>query len=293
MNINTLIKNEKKPFDKFYNTFLKSTLSRSKLSKAMLYGSINGGKRIRPFIINNFSKIAKIKKNKYYLLSSAVECIHSYSLIHDDLPSMDNDDFRRGKLSTHKKFDEATAILAGDALHDLAFEILSNKKLHVKPEVRILLIKNLSIALGFKGLAGGQSSDLLFENNIIRKKDILNMYHLKTSKLFGFCASSPFILAEKKQNEIKFAEEYGILFGLIFQIVDDILDETKDFKSIGKTPGKDIKQGKSTIISLIGKKNSIKLCLELIEGFNLKYKFFLNKYKILNEILLYNINRIN
>ena len=139
---------EKKAFDKFLKKLLNKNLSKNHLDKVMKYSALNGGKRIRPFIVSIFAKIAKINKNSYLRLSSAIESIHSYSLIHDDLPSMDNDDYRRGKLSVHKKFDEAKAILAGDALHDLAFEILSNKKTHNKSNIRIILVEKLSKVLG-------------------------------------------------------------------------------------------------------------------------------------------------
>ena len=125
IDINTLVNQEKRDFNAYYKKLLKLYLLNDELSKVMIYGSMNGGKRIRPFIVSVFAKIAQIKKDNYLRLSAAIESIHSYSLIHDDLPSMDNDDYRRGKLSVHKKFDEAKAILAGDALHDLAFEILS------------------------------------------------------------------------------------------------------------------------------------------------------------------------
>ncbi len=173
VNINTLVNQEKRDFNVYYRKLLKSNLINDELSKAMIYGSMNGGKRIRPFIISVFAKIAKIKKNNYLRLSAAVESIHSYSLIHDDLPSMDDDDYRRGKLSVHKKFNEAKAILAGDALHDLAFEILSDKKTHKKSNVRINLVEKLSKVLGSKGLAGGQSLDLLFENMNVTVNQIL------------------------------------------------------------------------------------------------------------------------
>ena len=153
MKLNKLINNEKNEFDRAYIKFLQSHLSKEVLAKAMIYGSINGGKRIRPFLVSTFSKISKIKKNNYMRISFAIESIHSYSLIHDDLPSMDNDDYRRGKLSTHKKFNEAVAILAGDALHDLAFEILSDIKTHPSSKRRILIINELAKTLGSKGLA--------------------------------------------------------------------------------------------------------------------------------------------
>ena len=291
ININTLVNQEKKEFEIFYKKLLRSVLDKDELSKAMIYGSINGGKRIRPFIVNIFATIAKVKKANYMRLSAVIESIHSYSLIHDDLPSMDNDDFRRGKPSVHKKFNDATAILAGDALHDLAFEILSNKKTHKNSKIRVNLIEKLSIALGSKGLAGGQSLDLLYENKNIKKNQILQMYSMKTSALFSFCCSSPFILAKKNYKDIKFAEKFGDLYGLIFQIVDDIIDETESFKILGKTPGKDKKQGKSTFISYINKDKAILFCHNKIVEFINNNKSYFKKWRILEEILFQNINK--
>lgn len=292
MQINTLINQEKKQFNQFFKKFLESSLSKEKLSKAMIYGSMNGGKRIRPFMVSIFSKIAGVKRQNYYRLSAAIECIHSYSLIHDDLPSMDNDDYRRGKLSVHKKFNEAIAILAGDSLHDLAFEIISNKKTHKNAKIRIKIIEKLSIALGYKGLAGGQSFDLLFENKKIRIDKILSMYLMKTSALFSFSCSSPLLLKNKSSHEVKFAEEFGSLFGLIFQIIDDIIDETENFKTLGKTPGKDKIQGKSTLMSILGKKNTIQFCKNEISKFKDRNKRYFKKYANLEEILLFNFRRL-
>ena len=259
----------------------------------MIYGSMNGGKRIRPFLVDIFSSLVKLPKVYSLRLSSAIESIHSYSLIHDDLPSMDNDDFRRGKPSTHKKFNESTAILAGDALHDLAFEILSDKKTHPDANARILLISKLSKALGFKGLAGGQSLDLLFENKKINTLSILKMYEMKTASLFSFSCVAPYILTKKNINEIKFAEEFGKLFGLLFQITDDILDGEKDFKSLGKTPGKDKKQGKSTLISIVNKKKLKIYCIEEVNKFIKKNNKFFKKHRILEKLIYYNIERLN
>jgi len=289
VNINTLVNQEKKEFNAYYKKLLKSNLLNDELSKAMIYGSMNGGKRIRPFIVSIFAKIAKINKNSYLRLSSAIESIHSYSLIHDDLPSMDNDDYRRGKLSVHKKFDEAKAILAGDALHDLAFEILSNKKTHKESSIRIILIEKLSKVLGSKGLAGGQSLDLLFENKKVNVNKILKMYSMKTAALFSYCCIAPFILGKKNNKDIKFAEEYGNLFGLTFQILDDINDETKNFMFLGKTPGKDKKQGKSTFVSNLGKEKAIDFCYKEINIFIKKNEPYFKKWKILNKMLFYNL----
>tara|TARA_Y100000590_G_C15579606_1_gene961788 strand:+ start:212 stop:1039 length:828 start_codon:yes stop_codon:yes gene_type:complete len=261
------------------------------LSKAMIYGSMNGGKRIRPFLVSVFSNIAKIKQSNYLRIAAAVESIHSYSLIHDDLPSMDNDDYRRGKLSVHKKFDEATAILTGDALHDIAFEILSSKETHIDQNVRLQLINKLSKILGSYGLAGGQSLDLLFENKNVKKNEILKMYTMKTSALFSFSSSAPFILAKKNKKLIKFAEEFGNLYGLVFQIADDIIDQTDSFKKLGKTPGKDKKQGKSTLISVIGKEKALSYCNYKINKFLKINRIYFNKWKILEHILLQNVSK--
>ena len=292
MGINTLINNHKTQFDKFFFDLLKANLNSSILSKAMIYGSMNGGKRIRPFLVSQAAKIAKAKKSQYLRVASAIEIIHSYSLIHDDLPSMDNDDFRRGKLSTHKKFDEATAILAGDALHDFAFQILSSRLTHNNSERRIELINYLAKSLGHQGLVAGQSLDLLYENKRNNLKKIIKMYKLKTGSLFEFSFSSPFILTNHPKEIIKFYQRYGLLFGLIFQIIDDLIDETKSFKLIGKTPGKDKKQGKSTLLDLMGKKNVISFCHDEINKFIKKNNNYFKKNLILKELLKFNLTRI-
>ena len=292
ININTLVIQEKKEFDAYYKKLLKSILSNDELSKAMMYSAMNGGKRIRPFIVSIFAKIAKVSKPNYLRLSAAIESIHSYSLIHDDLPSMDNDDYRRGKPSLHKKFNEATAILAGDALHDLAFEILSNIKTHKDSRIRINLIEKLSAILGSKGLAGGQSLDLLFENKNTKINQILKMYSMKTSALFSFCCTSSFILAKKNYKDMKFAKEFGNLYGLIFQIIDDIIDETASFKILGKTPGKDKIQGKSTFVSTTNKQKATSFCYKKTNEFIESNQSYFNKWSILKDVLLSNIKRL-
>ena len=289
IDINTLVNQEKRDFNVYYRKLLKSNLLNDELSKAIIYGSMNGGKRIRPFILSIFANIAKIKKNNYLRISAAIESIHSYSLIHDDLPSMDNDDYRRGKLSVHKKFNEAKAILAGDALHDLAFEILSDKKTHKKSNIRINLVEKLTKVLGSKGLAGGQALDLLFENMNVTVNQILKMYLMKTSALFSYCCVAPFVFAEKKKD-IKFAEKFGNLYGLIFQILDDINDETENFLFLGKTPGKDRQQGKSTLVSNVDKEKAIIFCNKKINKFIKSNKRYFSKWKILEKILFNDLN---
>ena len=292
MEINTLINHNKFIFNKYYNDLLKKNLDGSYLAKAMKYGLMNGGKRIRPFLVSQSSKLTKTSFNNCMVISSTIESIHAYSLIHDDLPSMDNDDFRRGKPSTHKKFDEATAILAGDALHDFAFELLSSKLKKIKPETNIKLLNYLTKCTGYEGLAGGQSLDLLFENKKLNKNKIMKMYHMKTGKLFEFSFASTFILAEEPYKKIKFSKEYGSLFGIIFQIIDDLLDETNNINILGKTPGKDYKQGKSTIQNLIGKSEVINYCKKIVDEFIKRYENEFVKTPILEKLLKYNLYRL-
>ena len=251
----------------------------------MLYGAFNGGKRLRPFLVEIFAKFANIPKKNYFRVSAAIECIHAYSLIHDDLPSMDNDDFRRGKPSVHKAFNEAQAILAGDSLHDISFELLSDKKTFYDSKVRINLIQYLSIILGLKGLAGGQSLDMIFENKKTKKNKIIEMYKMKTSSLFSFSCAAPFIMRKKNTKDIKFAKQYGNIFGLIFQIIDDFLDEFSNFDKIGKTPGKDKKQGKNTLIKYMDKKEVIPFCEKKAFLFIKNNKEYFYRWNILEDIL--------
>ena len=285
-NIRQSIENHKILFDKNFKKLLKSILSRNLLSKAMIYGALNGGKRIRPFLISAFSEIAGLPRKKYFRLSAVAECIHTYSLIHDDLPSMDNDDFRRGKPSVHRQFDEGQAILAGDCLHDIAFELLSEKKTHNDAEIRIKLVHLLSSVIGLNGLAGGQSLDLIFENKNTDKSKVLNMYKMKTGALFSFCCMAPFIIQKKSSKDLNFANQYGEVFGIIFQIVDDYLDEVGNFNKLGKTPGKDKKQGKSTILQYLKKDEIIPYCENISNQFIKKNKNYFSKWNILKDLLL-------
>ncbi len=293
MNLNTLININKRKFDIKFKKLLKNKLDKSSLSNAMFYGSMNGGKRIRPFLVMESAKIAKISSNDAFIIASCIECVHSYSLIHDDLPSMDDDDYRRGKLSTHKKFNEATAILAGDALHDLAFELISGNIKNKNDISRLKLINYLSLCIGHKGLALGQALDLEFENKKLSKNKILDMYSRKTGKLFEFSFSAPFILKDVNKKDIQFAKDYGMLFGLIFQVIDDLIDEIGTFKKIGKTPGKDVKQGKSTLLQLIGEKQVTNLCNNKIKIFIKKYNNKLNQNPILIKMLEFGMDRLN
>ena len=292
MKINKLIDNHKLEFDNFYKRILERKLDKSLLAKAMKYSSIKGGKRIRAFLVSEASKIVNLSKYNAMIISSSIESIHSYSLIHDDLPSMDNDDFRRGKPSNHIRFGEATAILAGDALHDFAFQLLSGNLKNIDEKKNIKLINYLSLCTGYEGLAGGQSLDLIYENKNISKKKIIEMYYKKTGRLFEFSFASPFIINKQTEKRINFSKNYGSLFGTLFQIADDFIDETNTFKEIGKTPGKDRKQGKRTLLSAIGKTEVKDYGIKIIKEFIKKYKteFFNNPN--LEELLYYNLEKL-
>ena len=292
MEINTLINLNKTKFNKFYNNLLLSKLDNSFLSKAMKYSSINGGKRIRSFLVSQSSKIINLSSENALIISSAIESIHTYSLIHDDLPSMDNDDFRRGKPSSHKKFGEATAILAGDALHDFAFQLISGSLKKIDLDKNLKLINFLTLCTGYDGLAGGQSLDLLFENKKISKKNIIEMYAKKTGKLFEFSFAAPFIIKGESKKRIEFSKIYGSIFGIIFQIIDDLIDEINSFKILGKTPGKDKKQGKRTLLSFIGEAKAINYCEEIAEDLIIKYKKEFYNNPVLKELLYYNIDKL-
>ena len=229
----------------------------------MNYGLFSGGKKIRSKILVDVGKIFNISYKKLITIGAAVECIHAYTLIHDDLPCMDNDLTRRGKPSTHVKFGEATAVLAGNSLLILAFEILSDKKLNIKEKTKNILIDKLSKCAGHTGIAGGQFLDLDFEKKNIPFKKIIDMQLKKTGKLFVFACLAPALIANKDKKIINRLEKIGHKIGLLFQIVDDLIDYRGNSKKVGKKTKKDKKKGKATLISLLGYQNTIKFAHKL------------------------------
>ncbi|MDC3233258.1 polyprenyl synthetase family protein [Pelagibacteraceae bacterium] len=265
---NRLIKNAKK-IDKFLINYLKKQ-ELSLLLDPMKYGVISGGKKIRSTIILDAGKIFKLSENKLINICAAVECIHSYSLIHDDLPCMDNDSIRRGKPSTHIKFGEASAVLAGNSLLTLAFEIIADKNYSVNPKLKNEIIKSLASCSGHTGIAGGQELDLKFENKKKSLKQIARMQKKKTGKLFSFCFYAVAVMAKKNMREKNKLSDLGDEIGLLFQLADDFLDIKSSKKLVGKSVKKDNKKGKSTLISLMGYEKTYKYADNLKKNILLK-----------------------
>ena len=258
------------------NKFIKSFFyiqKKTELISPMKYGMFPGGKKIRSKLIIDIGKIFNIEYKKLIRIAAAVECIHGYSLIHDDLPCMDNDNLRRGKLSTHKKFGESTAILAGNSLLTIAFEILSDKNFKIDSNTKINLINSISKCSGHTGIAGGQYLDLSFEKKKVSIQKIKIMEVKKTGKLFSFCCMAPIIVSNKLKHIKKF-ELIGEQIGLLFQIVDDLIDLKSSSKRAGKKTKKDMKKGKATLIKVLGYQNTVDYRDKL-------------KFNILNKILIY------
>ncbi|MDA9684491.1 polyprenyl synthetase family protein [Candidatus Pelagibacter bacterium] len=271
MTIEIKLKKNAKKIDKFLLKFL-TNQEKSLLSTPMKYGVISGGKKIRSTIIFDTGKMLKVEEKKLLSVCSAVECIHSYSLIHDDLPCMDNDLMRRGKPSTHKKFGEATAVLAGNSLLTLAFEIISDKRNLLPPKKKNEIINLLSHSSGHSGIAGGQELDLKFENKKKKFHQIINMQRKKTGRLFNFCIQSVAIIANKDKKERERLGKLGEDIGLLFQLADDSLDIKGSKKMVGKPTKKDNKKGKSTLINLLGYEKAHKYADNLKKKILLKIK---------------------
>ena len=275
------------------NNYLYKYFSKQKkteLTKPMLYGLLPGGKKVRSKILFDIGSIFMVDKKQILQVAAAVECIHAYSLIHDDLPCMDNDNLRRGKLTTHKKFSESTAILAGNSLLTIAFQILSEKRLNLDDHKKIELINLLSESSGHTGIAGGQFLDLSYEKIKKNKKQIINMQIKKTGKLFSFCCVAPIIMSGKTKYLNKF-NKIGNEIGLLFQIADDLIDLRGKTSSAGKKTKKDFKMGKATLISLLGTDNTIKYADNLKLKIFKSLKIFGKKGDDFRETINYILNR--
>ena len=223
-----------------------------RLHKAMRYAALDGGKRLRPFLLMQSASLFGVSKRSALRTGAALELIHCYSLVHDDLPAMDDDDLRRGKPTVHKKFDEATAILAGDALLTLAFEVLSHDETHANAGVRCHLVSALAKAAGSHGMVGGQMIDLQAENKSLNIGQITRLQRLKTGELIAYACEGGAILGQASNTAHEALRGYAHDVGLAFQIADDLLDVEGRVEKVGKAVNKDEDAGKATFVSILG-----------------------------------------
>ena len=241
------------------------TGAEGRLIESMLYASLNGGKRMRAFLVMEVAGLFDVPVSRALRVAASVEMLHAYSLVHDDLPAMDDDDLRRGKPSTHRAFDEATAILAGDALQARAFEVLAESATHPDPLARCELVAALGSASGARGMAGGQMIDILAEGRTLDAAEIARLQALKTGRLIQYSAEAGAILGRADPAARARIAGYGRDLGAAFQIADDVLDVVGDSTVIGKTAGKDAAAGKATLVSLMGVERAAERASELAE----------------------------
>ena len=224
----------------------------ARLIDAMRYAVLGGGKRMRAFLVMESAALFGVAEACAARVAASVEMLHAYSLVHDDLPAMDDDDLRRGKPSTHKAFDEATAILAGDALQTRAFEVLGEPDTHSDPAARAELVVALAHAAGARGMAGGQMIDMLAEGQTLDGPAVTRLQALKTGRLIQYSAEAGAILGRASTHQRHLLAAYGRDIGAAFQIADDLLDIESTAEEMGKTAGKDIAQGKATMVAVLG-----------------------------------------
>lgn len=269
--------------------------SEKRVVQAMEYSVMNGGKRLRPFLVTECAALFGISEEKSFRTAAALEMLHSYSLIHDDLPAMDNDDLRRGKPTCHKQFDEATAILAGDGLLTYAFEIISDEKTHPRPVIRSRLIKLLAEAAGaFNGMIAGQMLDLYAENlknPSEPEKLIKNIEEMKTGRLLRYACEAGAILGNARDEKYQALIDYSRRIGIAFQIADDILDVEGDQALVGKTLNKDAEQGKITFVSIYGLSKAKQIAKDFISEAEHVLNIFGNKADTLKQLAHYIIER--
>ena len=279
-----------KKIDLFIKNYIKNQ-KKSLLMAPMNYGVLSGGKKIRSSVILATGKLFNLKSSNLINICGAVECIHSYSLIHDDLPCMDDDKLRRGKPTAHIKYGEATAVLAGNSLLTLAFEMITDKKFKIKDFQKILLVKKLAECSGHTGIAGGQGLDLNYEKKRKKFKQVINMQRKKTGKLFSFCCFAAGLIAKRNKSENNRLIKIGEDIGLLFQLADDFLDVKGKSKYTGKTVNKDKKKGKSTIVNLVGYDYAFNYAINLRKNILGKLKKHGNKANDLKQIINFILER--
>lgn len=295
MNLQRYLKKKKDAVNGFLEDYISSLKKRKdcpeQLRKSMSYSLMAGGKRIRPVLAIASYEAVGGKSGKILPVASALELIHTYSLIHDDLPAMDNDDLRRNKPTNHKVFGEATAILTGDALLTDAFYIISNTD--IKPSILIPVIRELSCGSGPEGMVGGQTRDILLEGKKAKKKDIVYIHNHKTGALIRASVKIGALMGNASNTKLKSLAEYGEKIGLAFQVIDDILDITSTKEEMGKSTGADRAKGKNTYPSAFGLKESEKIAERLVEEALDSLKGFDKKADPLREIATYILSRRN
>ncbi len=266
-------------------------LAESRLFDAMRYSVLNGGKRLRPFMVMHSASLFNVDPARARRAAAAVEFLHCYSLVHDDLPAMDDSDKRRGKATTHRKYDEATAILAGDALLTLAFETLADRDTHSDPHVRIELVRKLAIASGGHGMVGGQMLDLIGEREEFDLGTISRMQRMKTGQLFAFACEAGGILGKADDVHKKALCNYAYDLGLAFQVTDDVLDVEADPNDTGKPANQDQEAGKSTFVSTMGKEQA-KMRAEMLVHQAIRHlHVFDGRAEMLKELAMYVLER--
>ena len=283
-----LVKIGKEIDEKLLSFLKKNKITQKRLIDAFIYSTIGSGKRIRAYLLVEAFRL--FDNMKFYddalNIAASLELIHTYSLIHDDLPSMDNSLLRRGKNTCHIKYDEATAILLGDGLQSLAFEIITNNELTLDDRTKVNICNKLAQAIGFKGMVAGQMMDLISEGRydkfIPDKKFIIQTQRLKTGALIDFSLQAGGIIGGAKKSELEILSGFGKRIGLAFQIVDDILDATSNEEDLGKTADLDSKQGKVNFVTLLGLEKSRKKVEDLI----IQAKSELEKFSVNTENLM-------
>lgn len=266
-------------------------LPEGKLYDAMRYSTLGGGKRLRPFLVIHTSQLFGVDVRRAARVAAALEMLHSYSLVHDDLPAMDNADLRRGQPSTHKKFDEATAILAGDALLTYAFEVLADPETHEDPRVRIELVAKLANAAGHYGMVGGQMLDLIGEKQTFDLAIIQRLQRMKTGRLISFACEAGATLGRASEPQRRALANFANDLGLAFQVTDDILDVEGSEAETGKPTGKDVAAGKATFVSTMGKEQAKAHAEMLVKQAITHLNMFDYRADVLKELAQYVLKR--